>query len=777
MQQSPFAVDDEVTRLLDTAVTPTCTVDSDGAIGSGARIGPYILDEVIGEGGMGQVFLARQTEPIQRRVALKLIRRQIADGLSLAYFEIERQALARMEHPAIARVYDAGRTGNGFPYFVMEYIDGLPLHQWRQQADPSLRTCLQVFTLLLRGVQHAHERGIVHRDLKPANVIVTDVDGQPVPKLIDFGIAVGIDEGGGNTHIDNAGSPAFMSPEQFDRRMGIDARSDVYSLGLILLELLQPGRHRHNDPTQSTELRSRLQASTRGQRDVDLHAIPLELRHVLLKALAPDREHRYDSAALFADDIQRWLENRPLLAVPHSSSYLTRKFVQRHRLAVVLVSLATLSLVAGLLSTLWALSQAEREATRARATADFLGTVLAGVNPDVAGNLDKTLLRMVLEEASTRAALELHDQPEVLSGIESAIGESYLGLADFPRALEHVGSAYRRTRDKHGEFAPETLRQLPMYANALLKSDDVAGAIAVLEPGIAASRRRFGADDITTLRLRHNLGIALWEQSRPAESLVELEAAVDGFTRLVGIDGEQASNARFGQAIVLATLGRHDEAVAVLQDVIARVSARYGTDHPRTFTLRNSLAVFHLQNRDFAAGEQVLKPLLEPMERVFGKDNSMTLMVAGNLAGALRQQGKIDESGPYYQRTVEGRLAVHGPDDSRTLMAQSNYANWLLDVERIDEAMATQREVIAAVDRLHGGRHSAKVGALIGLGRAHIREQRYPEAEALLLEVLRLQTDLEGPQSPRLVRIHEALHELYGAWGRPDAAAAYPLPD
>lgn len=775
MNNTAIVGDDEATRLLDAAASVDDS--SHDTTGPGSRIGPYTLGPVIGEGGMGQVFLAQQAEPIQRRVALKLIRRQIADGLALAYFEIERQALARMEHPAIARVYDAGRTDQGYPYFVMEYIDGRPLHQWREQVGPDLRTCLRVFALLLRGVQHAHERGIVHRDLKPANVIITEVDGQPVPKLIDFGIAVGINGSSGNSHIDSAGSPAFMSPEQFDKRMGVDARSDVYSLGLILLELLQPGRHRHSDPTQSTELRSRLEASTRGRRDVDLSAIPLELRHVLLKALAPEREHRYDSAALFADDIQRWLEKRPLLAVPQTNTYLARKFVQRHRLAVTLASLAVFILVAGLVSTLWALSQAEREATRARATADFLGTILAGVNPDVAGNLDKTLLRMVLEEASTRAAVELRDQPEVLSGIEGAIGESYLGLADFERALEYVGSGYRRTRDQYGESAPETLRLLPMYGNALMKADDVHGALAVLTPGVAASLREFGPDDLTTLRLRHNLGIALWEQSRPAESLVEIEAAVAGFTRQLGVDAQLTSDARFGLSIVLATLGRFDEAITMLEDVIARVSARYGADHPRTFSLRNSLAVFHLQNRDFAAGERVLKPLLEPMERVFGTDNTMTLMVAGNLGGALRQQGKIDESGPYYQRTLDGRTALHGADDSRTLMAKTNYANWLLDVERIDESMAGQREVVDAIDRLHGGRHPAKIGALIGLGRAHIRLQRYSEAEALLLEVLQLQTDMEGEQSPRIVRIHEALRELYTAWGRPDEAARYPLPD
>ncbi len=774
--QHTTAADDEATRLLDPARIPA-PAHGNVSIGVGAWIGPYVLEEVIGEGGMGQVFLARQTEPIQRRVALKLIRRQIADGLSLAYFEIERQALARMEHPAIARVYDAGRTDSGFPYFVMEYIDGMPLHQWRRETEPDLRTCLTVFVALLRGVQHAHERGIVHRDLKPANVIITDVDGKPTPKLIDFGIAVGIDSGSGDTPVDNAGSPAYMSPEQFDRSMGVDARSDVYSLGLILLELLQPGRHRHNDPTQSTELRSRLQASTRGRHDVDLSTIPLELRHVLLKALAPDRDDRYDSAALFADDVQRWLESRPLLALPQTPGYLTRKFVQRHRLAVSLASLALATLVIGLVSTLWALAQAEREATRSKATADFLATVLGGVNPDIAGNLDKTLLRTVLEEASARASVELQDQPEVLTDIQNAIGDSYMGLADFPRALEYSSAAYQRTREQYGEFAAETLRQVPMYTNALTKSSDAAAAIAVLEPAIVASRREFGDDDITTLRMRQNLGIALWEDSRPADGLIELEAAAEGYARTLGPAANRTNDTRFAQSIVLATLGEYEQAVAMLQGVIDRVSERYGDDHPRTFSLRNSLGVFHLQNREFAAGEKVLKPLLEPIEQVFGSDNHMTLMVAGNLAGALRQQGKVDESGPYYQRALEGRIRVSGPDDTATLMAKTNYGNWLLDAGRIDESMAFQQEVVASVDRLHGGRHSAKVGGLLGLGRALIRKGEYLQAEALLLEVLQLQTDLDGPKSPRLVRIHEALHELYTAWGRPEAAKAYPLPD
>ena len=744
----------------------------------GARIGPYTLIEAIGEGGMGEVFLAEQGEPIRRRVALKLIRRQIVDALSLAYFEIERQALARMEHPAIARVYDAGRTPEGFPYFAMEYVDGVTLGRWHEREAPDLATRLRVFTTLARGVQHAHERGIVHRDLKPDNVLVTLVDGHPQPKLIDFGIAVGIDSGSGSASVTRAGSVDYMSPEQFaSDHAAIDARSAVSSLGLILLSLLAPQLRVRGEPTERpTDLHARLCASLAGSRDTDLGVVPGDLRHLLARALMPDRERRYASAGALADDVERYIEGRPLRAVPRSRVYVLRKFVQRNRLAVGLAAATAFAVLTGLAATLWSLAEAEREAARARATADFLATVLSSVNPDVARDLDKTLLRKVLDEAATRADRELAGQPDVRAGIERAITESYLGLGDYPRALEHASRTHTNMLTLHGAQHAETLHSLLPYSEALVRSGKLADAETLLRPAIADATRRLGADHELTLRLRHHLGLALRDLGRAPETLIEFADAAIGLRTALGENAVPTVNADYAWAIALADSDRFDEAIPRLKDLIARRGALRGIDHPEVLSMRNSLAVFYRQARRYADGERELKTLLAPYASQYGADNSATLMIHGNLGGALRQQGKIEESGPYYLRAMEGNRKIYGTDHPRAVMTLHNYGNWLLDAGRIDDAERTQAEAAAAAERTFKEQHPTKAEIRTSIGKVKTRQARYADAEKDLLQSVEMKIALRGPENSRLFQSREALRELYTAWGRPDDAARHAEP-
>ncbi|WP_440223435.1 tetratricopeptide repeat protein [Dokdonella sp. MW10] len=751
---------------------------ADGSdFGPGSRIGPYTLVEHLGEGGMGQVFLAEQVEPIRRRVALKLIRRQIADDLTLAYFQIERQALARMEHPAIARVYDAGRTEEGFPYFAMEYVEGITLRRWRREASPDLATRLRVFITLVRGVQHAHERGIVHRDLKPDNILVTVVDGQAQPKLIDFGIAIGVD-GSGSVSAHRAGTVDYMSPEQFaEQHAAIDARSDVYSLGAVLLDLLDDARILRGGTTtlRPTELHARLRASLKGHVDPDLRAVPLELRHLLARALAPDREHRYASAAALADDVQRFLDGEPLAAVPATRRYAMRKFVQRHRVPVALASAIALAVLAGLVATTWSLQRAEREAARARATADFLSTVLAGVDPDTARELDKTLLRKVLDEAALRAGRELAAQPDVLIDIEGVIARSYTGLEDHERALEHARAAHDLAVARNGESAPSAYATLPSLTTALVNTGHADQALPMLERAIAAGAAA-GIDEAKILQLRHNLAITLRDLGRSRDAIVESQPASEGLDRLLGPDAEPSVNARLTLAILLADLDRFDEAVPMIRELIARRSATLGADHPLVLTMRNSLAVFHMQSRKFAEGERELKALLDPVRRQYGDGSRFALMIEGNLGGALRQQGKVEEAGPYYQRTYENYLRLFGPDHMRSMQAAHNYANWLLDAGRIAEALAMQRSALEAMRKQYPDDHPVTAEILTGLGKAQIAAGDLDDAERSLLESMRMKIAVRGPDSSRLPASREALRELYTKLGRTDEVARYAEP-
>ena len=752
-------------------------VDSTSLLGT--RIGPYLLVDALGEGGMGEVFLAEQAEPIRRRVALKLVRRQIVDALSLAYFEIERLALARMEHPAIARVYDAGRTAEGFPYFAMEYVEGVTLGRWHEREHPALATTLRVYVALVRGVEHAHQRGIVHRDLKPDNVLVTVVDGLAQPKLIDFGIAIGVDDAGGTGTVNRAGSIDYMSPEQFaSEHAAIDARSDVYSLGMILLGLVVPTLRVRGQPTERpTELHARLRASLAGSGDRDLAGVPGELRHVLARALAPDREQRYESAGALADDVQRFMQNRPLHAVPHSRRYMLRKFVARNRASVALAGGIVLAVLAGLGATLWSLHQAEREAERARATSAFLSTILSSVDPAVARDLDKTLLRKVLDEAARRAERELRSQPEVRADIEGAIIGSYLGLGDAQVALTRAEAAHAWASGAFGIDAPATLRLAGLHADALTTDGKLAEAERLLRERIAAASRTLGDDAETTLRLHHQLGIVLRDLGHADEAIPEFERSVRGLRALLGADATPTANAEFALSIALADKDRFDEAIAMLSDVIARQGALKGADHPDVLTMRNSLAVFHMQSRRYADGERVLGALIAPYAAQYGEDNVNTLMVHGNLGGALRQQGKIAEAGPHYLRAMEGNRKLFGTDHPRSLMTLHNYGNWLLDAGQVTEADAVQTEALATSERVFKEPHPTRAEILTSLGKVRTHEARYDEAEKLLLESVALKTTLRGPDNSRLFQSREALRELYTAWGKPDLVARYAEPE
>ena len=333
-------------------------------------IGPYRLIQKLGEGGMGQVWLAEQTDPVKRTVALKLIRPGVLDSSMLRRFNSERQSLAVMEHPAIAKVFDAGTTPEGQPYLVMEYVPGVTLTEYCDQNKLSIRHRLELFKRVCEGVQHAHQKAIVHRDLKPANVLVLEVDGQPLPRIIDFGLAKSIAPNFAGESLKTMdgtllGTPGYMSPEQLDSSIGdVDTRSDVYSLGVMLYELLTGAlpidaaelnklpfdeivrRLREGEPLKPSAKVQRYDpsnlapAQNRALDSIDELAKVLhgDLDSITLKALEKDRNRRYGTPVEFAADLARYLDSRPVHARPDSLVYRTQKYIRRHRLAVTVTS-------------------------------------------------------------------------------------------------------------------------------------------------------------------------------------------------------------------------------------------------------------------------------------------------------------------------------------------------------------------------------------------------------------------------------------------------------
>jgi len=449
---------------------------------AGASIGPYRVVRLLGRGGMGAVYLAEQEQPIRRQVALKVVRAELETRSLLARFEAERQSLARMSHPGIAQVYDAGQAG-GLPYFAMEYVDGLPLtdHCDARRLDLSAR--LELFIEVCAAVQHAHQKGVIHRDLKPSNLLVADASGRAQPKVIDFGIAKAV-SGRLTDHTLVTelglvvGTPEYMSPEQAEMgEAGIDTTTDIYSLGVVLYELLTgtlphdpkslrgaglPGLARAIREQEAPRPSNRVtglgaRATTvAGQRHTDAPSLRRQLSGdldwIVLKAMEKDRARRYASASELAEDIRRHLRDEPVLAGPPGAAYRIRKFVARHRAAVTAAALVAVALVAGIALATTGLVRARRaeaeavrqrtaaeaETRKATAVSDFLKDMLASADPHNAGR--DVRVADVLKRAAEKADSAYAGEPALEAAVRDTIGTTFQSLGDLPSAEKHLAA-------------------------------------------------------------------------------------------------------------------------------------------------------------------------------------------------------------------------------------------------------------------------------------------------------------------------------------------------
>ncbi|NKI35636.1 serine/threonine protein kinase [Wenzhouxiangella sp. XN79A] len=681
-----------------------------------ARIGGYRLIELLGQGGMGSVWLAEQLEPVRRKVALKLIHGSALDGLGRALFEVERQMLAQMAHPCIAQVFDAGSTDDGRPWFAMEWVPGQPVtdHAEAQGLDTAAR--LRLFIRICQGVQHAHERGIIHRDLKPANVLVCTVDGEPLPKIIDFGVATSVSDQGGQHRAnssDRAGTRAYMSPEQYtDDVRRIDTRSDVYALGVMLFELLTGARppstaDRDALDTFHTALgrgaASRIDgAATPVEALTAARGLDRELRCILARALAPAREQRYPSAAELARDLERQLAGDVVEAVPPTRRYRWSKFVRRNRLALGVGSLVLAALVGGLALALWGLVQAQAErdraqlaAARAEQTADFVVRMLDSIDPAYASGADTALMRRVLDDAALRAENELADQPDILAEIALTIGSAYLAIGADTEATEHIERAERLAADR-GDLERLALRAARQRIALAVRLGEGEQALSRARALVEHTDALGPADELLRLEARSMLAHALQHVGDPdaAESVI-----VDVIETAAGADDPAIVDLRLEAMRTLAQLHSDrmqlERAHAVYAQMLDELAGR---DDPaariqRLWTLNDHAVVF-LREQRYAEAEPLLRETLASQRELFGDEHPMTLAAVSNLAGSLRQQGRPDEALPFYRETLDGFLDLYGERHSRSLIARHNLGNCLLDLGRPDESAALHREAL-----------------------------------------------------------------------------------
>jgi non-specific serine/threonine protein kinase/serine/threonine-protein kinase len=495
------------------------------------EIGPYRLLQKLGEGGMGEVWLAEQTEPVKRRVALKVIKQGMDTKQVVARFEAERQALAMMDHPAVAKVFDAGATPEGRPYFAMEYVKGVPVTAHCDRHKLGNRERLDLFMQVCEGVQHAHQKAIIHRDLKPSNVLVSIQDGKAVPKIIDFGVAKAtaqkLTEKTMFTQLGVLiGTPEYMSPEQAELTgQDVDTRTDVYSLGVMLYELLVGAlpfdskelrsggfdairrKIREEDPPRpSTRLSTLGDRSTESAklRRLDLPALQRQLRGdldwITMKALEN-----------LAADVERYLRHEPVLASPPSAVYRARKFVRRHRLGVAAGAVVTAALLLGIAGTTVGLVRAvraERRATVEAETATQVSGFLTGLFQEVdpARSRGETItLREVLDQASEKIEEELADEPIVQARLMHVMGRTYYAISLSAEAVRFLERALAIRREALGRDHPDSMETMEWLADAYHWNAQDPECRAMYTELFEARRRVLGPEHPDTLFARLEL--------------------------------------------------------------------------------------------------------------------------------------------------------------------------------------------------------------------------------------------------------------------------------
>jgi serine/threonine protein kinase/tetratricopeptide (TPR) repeat protein len=805
----------------------------------GDRIGRYRLHEQIGEGGCGVVYVAEQEEPVRRRVALKVIKLGMDTRQVIARFEAERQALAMMDHPNIAKVLDAGATDTGRPYFVMELVRGTRITDYCDRNTIPTRQRLDLFVQVCRAIQHAHQKGVIHRDIKPSNILVTLHDGVPVPKVIDFGIAKATEGRLAEMTVYTGlqqfvGTPAYMSPEQAEvSGLDIDTRSDIYSLGVLLYELLT-GRTPFDADTLLRAGLDKMRRIIREQApvkpsarlgtlaDADLakvaqhrqaeaprlvHLVRGDLDWIVIKALEKDRTRRYETANGLAVDIERHLNNEPVVARPPGNLYRLQKLVRRNKLAVAATAAVAVSLLAGTGFSTWSLHReraalkvagenalraeqqaglaerartqaeanerrAEEEAATSQQVARFMHNMLAGVGPSVALGRDTTMLREILDQTAERVGRDLENQPLVEAELRATIGGVYYALGAYEQAAAMHREALALRRDQLGDTHTAVAASLNQLANVPGEQGQLAEAEAMHKEALALRIDLRGDLHAEVAGSLNDLALVLRQRGKLAEAESTHRQALAMQRQLLGDGHPDVAVSLHNLGSVLQEQGKLDEAATLHREALDIHRNHLGGEHPDVAAgLGNVANVLHRQGK-LAESEAKRREALAMWRKLVGNDHPDTATCLYNLASLLRLEGRLEEAEAMHREVLAIRRKVFGDEHSSIADVLDDLANVLLNLDRPDEAEAMARESLAMRRKLLGDGHPDVATGIGNLAIVLRRQGKLAESEAMQREGLALMTKLLGPDHPNVASSLNNLTNVLGDLGKRAEAEA-----
>lgn len=707
-------------------------------------IGGFRVIERLGEGGFGSVYLCEQDEPITRRVAIKVLRDHDLSPTAPQRFEEERMLLSRMNHPGIARVLDAGRTASGQAYIVMEHVDGPSITRYsdhhRLGLEGRLRLCVQA----CRALQHAHQKGVIHRDIKPSNVLVCEIDGEPVVKIIDFGVSKAFVEElkPANTitrSMQLVGTPQYMSPEQASAgTQSLDTRSDVYAMGVLLYELmtgLQPfdaERLRSASATQLERIireidpvRPSLRVAQGDEVEISdiakhrstgrsqlINALKGEVDWIIMRAMEKVPDRRYPTANMLGDDINRALNREPVEAGPPNGVYRARRFVTRHRVPVMLGSVAVISLI--LITAMSLINAARLRDANAQISKTlenreqvilFTEDMLAGIDPAEARDRDFGLLREVLDRAATRLETDFSNDAGVESRLRVMVGGLYHSLGDFETARPYLEQAVARSSTVLGELDPQTIVARSSLGSLYAEMSRFNEAREQLEIAVRSAEQTHGPTGHDTMTARNSLAAVYNGLGLSDEAIVAYRSLLEYRVRVLGDLHDDTMATRNNLANALRPTGANEEARELFELVLEHQLGSIGDDHPDTLRTRTNLALLYaslgLNDRALVMNRDILAQ----KRRVLGDRHPSVLVSMVNLALVLDQDGQLDEARSLLDEALSISLADLGGAHQYTLTIRNNYAGLLRRNGDPEGALPLQRQAYEGCIGAFGENH------------------------------------------------------------------------